>query len=329
MGLSEVQEKSITVDYTNEQTCTFTDLAKYDEHNNEITYTVDEVDVDGYTKSIEGLTVTNTIKKYKITTDVNGNGGTISGDGMDPYDEVTHGGTNEKDIVVKPQKGYKIKSVTVNGDEQPLPEDPTKEYTLEHFTDVEGDINVVVEFEYMAARVVVKYVDIDTNEEIYGQIVIDGMIGQNYATEDKLNEINEQYTNKYELVKVEGKAEGEMTEDETVVTYYYRKVKATITTKYLDEATGEEITESEIFEGYIGDEYETTEKKLEGYELVEEKMPSNSKGKIDGNDEVVYYYRRVKVESVDTSDINVMINIAIMIISLFGIIKVKKLVSNK
>ena len=69
--------------------------ALYDTTGQVINYTIDEVEVNtndlvGYTKSIDGYTITNTIVKHKITTEVNGQGGTISGEGQDPYEEVNH-----------------------------------------------------------------------------------------------------------------------------------------------------------------------------------------------------------------------------------------------
>ena len=48
-----------------------------------------------------------------------------------------------------------------------------------------------------------------------------------------------------------------------------------------------------IHEGCEGDDYITKEKSFEGYDLVEEKYPENSKGKmVIGKIEVNYYYSK-------------------------------------
>ncbi|WP_164214952.1 Cna B-type domain-containing protein [Virgibacillus sp. YIM 98842] len=56
-GGTVVQEKEITAN--DDWNYTFTDLPKYDKEGNEITYTVDETEVDGYEKSIKGNDITN------------------------------------------------------------------------------------------------------------------------------------------------------------------------------------------------------------------------------------------------------------------------------
>ncbi len=76
-GDSVVQETAVTAD--DEWRYTFTDLPKYDKEGNEITYTVDEIDVEGYEKSIEENNITNLrvgtteVVVTKLWKDENGN----------------------------------------------------------------------------------------------------------------------------------------------------------------------------------------------------------------------------------------------------------------
>lgn len=58
-GDTVVQEKEVEADDEGEWNYTFTDLPKYDKEGKEITYTVDEIDVEGYEKSIDGNDITN------------------------------------------------------------------------------------------------------------------------------------------------------------------------------------------------------------------------------------------------------------------------------
>ena len=150
-GEEVVQSNTVDVTEEDEKVYTFTDLAKYDENGKEIEYIVDETEVNkdeliGYEKKIDGKVITNTIKSHKITTEVKGEGGTISGQDEDPYEEVLHKGDSVKDIVITPNEGYEIAKITINGEEQELPENIKEEYTLDKFKEVTEDKHVVVEF---------------------------------------------------------------------------------------------------------------------------------------------------------------------------------------
>ena len=83
-----------------------------------------------------------------------------------------------------------------------------------------------------------------------------------------------------------------MTENEIEVIYYYKK-QATVKVEYIDKQTGEKLDEEEI-KGNVGDSYETKEKEIEGYELIE--IPSNSKGKMEEEEILVQYYYKQKAE---------------------------------
>lgn len=83
-------------------------------------------------------------------------------------------------------------------------------------------------------NVVVKYVDEDSNEELLDDVTIDGRVDSSYTTENKLDEVNEKYKNKYEFSKVDGNATGTMTEDTIYVTYYYKKLYGSLTLTKLD-----------------------------------------------------------------------------------------------
>ena len=134
--------------------------------------------------------------------------------------------------------------------------------------------------------------------------IITGHEGDTYKTEEKKFD-------KYEIVKemYPTNAEGTMTrvisEDgtvsaEIVVKYYYTK-KATVIERHVDVTTGE-VIEVEVQEGEENDPYKTEKKELEGYDIVEEKLPVNAEGEMKGETIVVYYYIRkanVVVEYID------------------------------
>ncbi len=122
-----------------------------------IAYTVDEQPVTNYSKKIEytknngqitKATITNTLSaSFKITTRVDGTGGTISGSGQNPYETVEAGKNSTKDITITPNSGYQIKSITINGKTQQLPTNVKNPYSLNKFTNMYEDKEVVVQFE--------------------------------------------------------------------------------------------------------------------------------------------------------------------------------------
>ena len=62
---------------------------------------------------------------------------------------------------------------------------------------------------------------------------------------------------------------------ELKVIYVY-KIPITVVVDYIDKETGKNITTSTTIEGYAGDIYTTTEKEIDGYELIQ--VPDNANG---------------------------------------------------
>lgn len=182
-------------------------------------------------------------KQFKITTDVieheekdkfgtaiNVKGGSISGEDEDTYEIVTRGESNTREIVIVPNLHYEVKQVKINGKVI----DFVKEFTntnnsiiipAKYFENMQEDKHIEVEFKKKTAIVKVQHIDEETNEVIYRTLdgsefeTIVGIVNEQYKTSSK--EI--QY---YELVqnKLPENAEGRMTLNETIVTYYYRKL---------------------------------------------------------------------------------------------------------
>ena len=191
---------------------------------------------------------------------------------------------------------------------------------------------IVYYYQKKETNVVVKYVDVDTEEELAESEEITGRVDEKYTTKDKVEEINENYAPyKYVLVKTTENTEGTMEAETIEVVYYYQKVEAQVIVKHVDESTGEEIAEKDFLGGYVGDEYETSSKEIEGYELVEKKIPENKEGQFtEETIEVIYYYSKIPEPIIElpeppaTGDINLMLMVGVMLVSMYGIIQVKK-----
>lgn len=195
------------------------------------------------------------------------------------------------------------------------PENKKGVYTLD-------EQEIIYYYQKKPANVIVKYIDIDTEEELYEQVNISGKIDDEYKTEDKIGEINNNTTYKYILEKITENTEGTMEENVTEVIYYYKKVEAQVIVKYLDEDNNEELSPSDYIGGKVGEEYYTEPKEISGYRLSEDKTPLNKTGKYTEDViEVIYYYNKIP-EQVNTGDIAVKFLVVLAIICIIGIVYV-------
>ena len=163
--------------------------------------------------------------------------------------------------------------------------------------EMKKDEVIEVKYYYIKkAKVVISYVDEDTNEKIEKDEEIQGHENDNYNTEEKKKEIP-----KYVLVGDSGNTKGKMKvtvnkdgtfDIETKVTYYYKKQAGGVIVNHIDIATNK-VIESEKIDGKVGDRYETNYKTIEDYDLVKEKLPENIQGEM--TEEVItvnYYYEK-------------------------------------
>ena len=132
-------------------------------------------------------------------------------------------------------------------------------------------------------KVNVKYVDINTNQEISTGALIEDFVGENYATTKKS-------VDGYKFVEVEGNETGTISKETINVTYKYAKL-GKLVVKYIDEDNNsleQDIVTNEV----IGTSYETAAKTINGYRLL--KVEGNETGSyIDGTITVTYIYEQV------------------------------------
>lgn len=211
------------------------------------------------------------------------------------------------------------------------------------FVRVDGDVDGTMEgtqkvityyYQKKNGEIEVNYLEYETNKVLAEKVSSTQQIGTSYTTKDKIEEINKNNDNAYELISVVGPTTGEYKLEKQVITYYYKKVKSKIVVKFLSEDTQEEISEREEYEDYIGKEYSTRPQDIEGWKLVESKIPYNKSGNYQKDIiEVVYYYSKISnsnnneentYDNVDTSDINITLITGILIVAMYGIIKLRE-----
>ncbi|EOW78460.1 MucBP domain-containing protein [Enterococcus gilvus] len=141
----------------------------------------------------------------------------------------------------------------------------------------------------ITSTITTKYVD-ENGKSISKDDIQNGNVGDNYTTKSK---VISGYT--LDETKLPANANGKFLDKEQTVTYIYKKntppvITSTITTKYVDE-NGKSISEDDIQNGNVGDNYTTKSKIISGYTLDETKLPTNANGKfLDKEQTVTYIY---------------------------------------
>ena len=326
-GDNIVQSKRIDVSKTEDQSkIKFEKVLKYNESGNEIVYTADETVLEGeqhkedlkfYSKTIQGTIVTNTFKvpednitikvikewedkdnsynirpnslilqvKNKTTEEVVANG-QIDVQNENSY---TFSGINKYD-----KNGNEIE---YTADELEVNEGELLDYTkkvgelIDKDTD-EKEITITNIVNEIAGKVIVKYVDKDTEEEISESIEKTGVVGTTFDVSEDKKDIEG-----YILTEEPTSKTGKYTKADQEKIYYYVE-KSLVIEKHIDINT-QEIIYTQTHEGKEGEEYEISSKTFEGYDLIskDEKgnsiLPTNEKGKMQkGTIEVSYYYSK-------------------------------------
>ena len=169
----------------------------------------------------------------------------------------------------------------------------TVKKTIDNYTYVEDSGNTfgsmggsIIEVKYYYlynAKVKVEHIDKIT-DEVLDEEVYTGLEGDTCETNSKEFE-------GYILVEEPEEKTVTMTKDEIIIKYYYAHISAGVLEKHISEVTGEVLYE-ELHEGKEGDEYTTSEREFEGYELVMSKYPANADGYMSKDlIEVIYYYK--------------------------------------
>ena len=246
-------------------------------------YTTKAIDIDGYELDEKPTNASGTISgknivvtyKYKASGDIPIAKGNVTikyvdEDGNKLADSDTMTGnigdkytTSEKEI-----EGYVLVNTPANAEGTYTEDDITVYYVYQK----EGDTPV------KKGNVIVKYVNVENDEEIADSKTLTGIVGVEYSIEPIT-------IDGYTLVSTPANAEGTYTEDDIQIIFGYKKVVDSgddeVTTgkviiKYIDSATGEEIRNSKTLEGKVGETYNVAKRAISGYTLLD--MPENASG---------------------------------------------------
>ena len=186
---------------------------------------------------------------------------------------------------------------------------------------ISQDTTTITHYYKKKASIIINYIDKHTGTSIPGinQDKIDTHYGESYDTENNRREKeinplfeNYEYTNEY-TVEPNVSLSGTMNYDSIVVNYYYNK-RTTITIKYIDKNTSQEISKEEIYNHY-DDSYNTENNRIEkekdsifnDYEYANEykvnkDVPLKGTMSVDSF-EVEYYYNKKATITIKYYDI--------------------------
>ena len=211
--------------------------------------------------------------QFNINTKVEGVGGNISGEGQDIYESVDKGQDSKKDIIVTPNAGYRVDTITVNGEKITFTEESNHTVILNKFINMQEDKEVIVTFKDVRTSVLVHHYKEGTSEKLSEDVTINGEIGDSYTTQ-----VASDIPQNYEVVNTPSNASGNMVASQTVVTYYYRLKTPTVNEQSINkngtekiENLTDEITYDIVYkatlEDYIGEAEVTIVDKLP-YQIV-------------------------------------------------------------
>ena len=156
----------------------------------------------------------------------------------------------------------------------------------------EEDTYVTYYYRIPRGKVIVRHLDVDTNEKVLDDIIITEKVGTVLTTKELSKE---ELNDRYEYLPEGGPANKQVTvtKEDTYVTYYYKRVKGEVIVKYLEKGTNTKLYEDEKITGYVGENYSTARKAISKYKSAQPE-PTNKTGKITrATIEVIYYYEKI------------------------------------
>ena len=169
---------------------------------------------------------------------------------------------------------------------------------VEHTGNEKGKFEVepiTITYYYLyKTKATVQYID-KISGKILEESTTEGLEGDEFVTESKNFE-------NYILVEEPAKKTVKMTKEEQILKYYYVHTSGKVIEKHIDVISGQILANAE-HTGNEGDSYDIPSRTFEGYDLVEDRLPTNSKGTMTADSvEVIYYYiykTKVTVEYID------------------------------
>ena len=178
---------------------------------------------------------------------------------------------------------------------------------IEHTGNENGKFEVeplTITYYYLyKTKAAVQYIDKITGK-VLEQSTTEGLEGDDFVTESKDFE-------NYVLVEEPPEKTVKMTKEEQILKYYYIHVSGGVIEKHIDVISGK-ILANAVHNGNEGDTYDIPSRTFDRYDIVEDRLPANSKGTMKVEPvEVIYYYiyrSKVTAEYIDKNTGNKLID---------------------
>ena len=157
-------------------------------------------------------------------------------------------------------------------------------------TMTEDEITVIYYYRKKETKVIVHYYEENTTKKLSEDVTINGRVDDPYSTVSA-----EDIPIKYELVAEPVNKTGSMTEATIEVIYYYRVKDAVVHVRYLEKGTDIVLADPDRIDGKVDEDYQTTPKEIDGYQLVE--YTGNEKGKFEVEPLTITYYYLYKTKA--------------------------------
>ena len=156
-------------------------------------------------------------------------------------------------------------------------------------TMTEARITVIYYYRLKDTSVLVHHYIEGTTTKLSNDVTVNGKVDDSYTTK-----VADDIPSKYELVSTPTNASGTMTENQIVVTYYYRLKNTSVLVHHYIKDTTISLSVDITINGKADDSYTTkvADDIPEQYELVA--MPNNAKGTMTEDQIVVIYYYQLK-----------------------------------
>ena len=148
----------------------------------------------------------------------------------------------------------------------------------------------------------IKYVDLNSNEEIEKSNNIKGINKQEYDVTEEIKQFDD-----YELINIDGNTKGNLKKDKINITCEYAK-KSTLKIRYIDSETEDDLIYPKQIEGYEGKIITINPTKINNYENIDGSIVKEME---PGTKELKIYYKRIpkgkiNVKYVDKENNNIL-----------------------
>jgi hypothetical protein len=140
----------------------------------------------------------------------------------------------------------------------------------------------------------IKYIDLNTNQELCNSYNMDGNVNDKYNISDKIKDIQG-----YKFVAKKGEINGELKRNQINIEAFYAKSK-NLTIKYIDEEANKEIKGSDKLDCYIGQKVDINKPTIIGYECKSGKL-TYVVNDSEAENVVKVYYNKIKIPETDAN----------------------------